>query len=371
MQFLRPSAVEVNNEQNKIRLIKLAEDLRPHTKRAMKIEVAPWIKDYVTEMDLYCDLTLEKIEDKPFGVLEIALKHYRDIFQKTGKNHGCYFKSPKSRIPVAVKNIKKVCSKEMQVEPIKKILIRGDPGVGKTTLIKKIAWDWGSGIFTRFTIIFVILLKFVPPNESIENVIMKQTPELEGLGVKPTTLRKIIEEFGSDCLVILDGLDEHSLGRNEDIVKVIRGQKWLPCTLIVTSRPHTTRDVEKYFETIVKIDGFTRVQANKFARKILDNESKIKDVLEFNPGQYRDDSPLHNLPILLSFMCLLVKEDHIDLGDKTITKGEIYFRMVRCLYKKYVIRKDKEYSEKEFSNSLRSVGKLALDTLVSQNPLLQ
>ena len=29
----------------------LAEDLRPHTELAMKIEVAPWIKEYVTEMD--------------------------------------------------------------------------------------------------------------------------------------------------------------------------------------------------------------------------------------------------------------------------------------------------------------------------------
>ena len=28
----------------------LAENLRPHMERAMKIEVAPWIKEYVTDM---------------------------------------------------------------------------------------------------------------------------------------------------------------------------------------------------------------------------------------------------------------------------------------------------------------------------------
>ena len=36
----------------------LAEDIRPFTKDAMKIEVAPWIKDYVVNMDdLYTELS--------------------------------------------------------------------------------------------------------------------------------------------------------------------------------------------------------------------------------------------------------------------------------------------------------------------------
>ena len=43
----------------------IAEKLRPWTEQAMKIEVAPWIRDYVVDMDdLYSDLTLEKVENK-------------------------------------------------------------------------------------------------------------------------------------------------------------------------------------------------------------------------------------------------------------------------------------------------------------------
>ena len=39
----------------------LAEILKPDTERAMKIEVAPWIQDYVVNMDeLYCELEIEK-----------------------------------------------------------------------------------------------------------------------------------------------------------------------------------------------------------------------------------------------------------------------------------------------------------------------
>ena len=39
----------------------LVGKIRPFTEQAMKIEVAPWIKDYVVDMDeLYTELTLEK-----------------------------------------------------------------------------------------------------------------------------------------------------------------------------------------------------------------------------------------------------------------------------------------------------------------------
>ena len=51
--------------------------------------------------------------------------------------------------------------------------------------------------------------------------------------------------------------------------------------------------------------------------------------------------------------------------------GEIYTRMVRCLYKKYTLRKNKDYVDEEFVSVLKSVGSLALDTLLSGNPLLK
>ena len=70
-------------------------------------------------------------------------------------------------------------------------------------------------------------------------------------------------------------------------------------------------------------------------------------------------------------MCLLVREDDIDLTNTTMHIGEIYTRMVRCLYKKYIIRKGLSFYADQFEAVLISVGKLALKTLLSGNPLLQ
>ena len=43
----------------------------------------------------------------------------------------------------------------------------------------------------------------------------------------------------------------------------------------------------------------------------------------FNPADFRQDITIYTCPILLSFLCLLVKEDDIDLTSKTIGMGEI------------------------------------------------
>ena len=57
--------------------------------------------------------------------------------------------------------------------------------------------------------------------------------------------------------------------------KVIRGEKYLHCNIIVTSRPHTTKQVEKYFDTIVRVEGFSRESARRYAFRILRDHEKV------------------------------------------------------------------------------------------------
>ena len=95
------------------------------------------------------------------------------------------------------------------------------------------------------------------PGDAIENVIIDQTPVLEGLNITGSKIKTILESFGPRCLLILDGLDEHALGQNQDVIKIIEGRKYLFCNIIVTSRPHSTWDIEKHFPTIVSVEGFT------------------------------------------------------------------------------------------------------------------
>ena len=65
----------------------------------------------------------------------------------------------------------------------KKVLFKGDPGSGKTTISKKVHSDWVQGIFTAVTIIFFVSMKLVKPGDPIENVIIQQKPVLEAIGI--------------------------------------------------------------------------------------------------------------------------------------------------------------------------------------------
>ena len=345
---------------------------------------------------LYMALTLEKIDNEPIGEATTRIDNYRELFgkksviQKPNSDSTSVVQNSESkmgdsnwfqwlfnlmgrkRVSQKVKPFVPLSQKNKNVEPERgqKVLLKGDPGMGKTSLCKKVSWDWARKLFTTFSVTFLVFLKLVKPGDAIENVIIEQNPHMEGLKVSPGKLHNILETFGNSCLVILDGLDEHALGTNEDVKKIIRGQKYLNCNIIVTSRPHSTKEIERYFPVIARIEGFTYVRAVQFASKILSSKQNIAAVLKFNPTR-SNNVPIYKSPILLSFLCLLVREEDIDLSETTVHVGEIYTRMVRCLYKKFTIRKGIDFKRDQFFESMARIGKLALKTLISGDPLMR
>ena len=336
-------------------LVHLAEEFRPHMAQTMKMEPAPWIRDYVVDMEqLYTELTLEKINDNIFEQNRMELENYKELFEP-----GMFeYLDIRYYYPTSI-------------GPNRKILIKGHLGMGKTSLVKKIAWDWAKFFFDKVSIVFFVFLKSVKPGDLTEDAILWQNPVLKGLHVTTAKIENILERFGSECLLILDGLDECALGQNHQVIKLITGEKYLNCNLIITSRPHTTRELEKYFETIISVEGFTLNEARKFASRIVHDAEKVNEILNFNPAGDKTDLRVHNVPALLSFLCLLVREDYLDLSDTSMNMGEIYFRMVRCLYKKFTIRKGIDYKTDSFVQGMISLGKVALETLLSGNVLLQ
>ena len=197
----------------------LPSNLKPHTVQAMKIEVAPWIRDYVCNMDdLYTELILEKVVNKPSGEESRKVDNYRDILSNQNN----------LSLKQAILNV------TGNVEPGKRLLIKGEPGMGKTTLVKKIAWHWAKEFFKMVSLVVVVFLKLVRPGDVIGNIIIDQNSALQGLGMSHLDVECIFQIFGNSCLLILDGLNEHALGQNQDVVKIIKGQNLLHTHVLVT-----------------------------------------------------------------------------------------------------------------------------------------
>ena len=369
----------------------LAEEIRPYTAEAMKIDMAPWIKGYITDMDeLYTELSLEKLETTSSISDSQILDSYKDLFENrreqrgNAENHSTNRTGPLAegwrQLKLSLTSIsvllstffrfclpdhfmdEKVKTKEMRGQ---KVLVKGEEGLGKTTMVKKMAWDWAKGLFTAFSIVLFVSLKLVRPGDTIENIIIQQNPSLENLNLQEKNLQKILESFGSRCLLLLDGLDEHKLGSNDDVLKVIEGRKLSSCNILLTARPLSSTHVEQYFHRIILVKGFSEEQTTKFIANVSKTEELAAAVSEFNSQHFLRGHSSYTCPILILFVCILVNSGEIDLTRKHIPLGEIYTSLVRCLYRRFVIRKDIHFSKAEFVDVMQSVGKLAWEVLQS------
>ena len=305
--------------------------------------MAPWAKAYTVDIkDIYTELSLEKIENQPTGPEGKIIENYTELFPES-----CDSKAAE------------------------RILFKSDPGFGKTTISKKVSWDWVKRTFTRFALVFLVLLKLVKPGDSVENMIIRQNPVLHSLGVREKGVKSILENFGGRCLIIFDGLDECDFENHPQLLQILNGQSFINCHVMLTSRPHAAAKVSEYFTKVVQIQGFTEAQTKKYLTHVLKTSERIDMVMHFYNENFLKGSSKHASPMLLLFISILDNSNEIDLSRIDVTLGEIYTRLVRCLYRKFTARKGIEYKSEKFREILSKIGFLAWKTLNFKEYLLR
>ena len=323
----------------------------------MKIDMAPWVESHTMDMDkLYTELTLEQVENKPTGPAPVKLESYTELFtEKETTDQQQSHPDPDSEPP----------RKKSRKIKRKKILAKGEPGMGKSTFARKMAYDWAKGVFTAVSVIFFVSMKLIRPGQSIENIIIEQVPPLEALEIDEGKLKNILDTLGHKCLIIFDGLDEHDLGTNVDVKKIIEGRKLLGCNVFLTSRPHNTETIERFFPTHVSVRGFSKHHATEFISNCVQNAGRAQAVMCFSVRNFTSKVSAQLSPMLLLFLTILVNLEEMDLTRQFIPLGEIYFRLVRCIYKKYCKRKEILFRESKFLDVLKKVGKVSWEMLKS------
>ena len=298
--------------------------------------------DAVNIYELYTDLTLAKIKDKAYGNEMKSISNYRELFTCTNK--------------VSVKR-----------KFGEKILLKGDPWSGKTTICKKVAFDWATGELNDFYVVFFIPLKLLKEYDTVESIIRDQHPFLEEKRITKQNVRDILEGFGSKLLLILDGFNElvDRQTQNSDVMELIKGQKLMQSNIILTSRPHVTQKIEQYFDTIVQVTGFSLPHAKKYSTQVLASSQKAETVLQFYQYGCNRDKRIHFNPMILSVLCVLIGHD-----ESFISPVEIYMRLVTVLYLIYARKNDLLYGRSEFLSVVKSIGTIAWNVLKSANQFL-
>ena len=245
-----------------------------------------------------------------------------------------------------------------------KIIVRGAPSAGKTTILRKICFDWASlllhpgqssdGIsetLGQFKLVVPIILRLVEENASLNDTLFYQMDFLTEKQL--LTLTWLMQHDPNKILFILDGLDEYSSETNKEITDIMKGNKLNKVNYLITSRPHAVEQVKEWKRILMKeaeLLGFDKCHVKEYIRlffKMVENGDKLGTDLiqELYPEDDEEEtvdlrlSTLQELasnPGLLCMLCLLYKEKQKIMS---YTKEELYEEFIAYILSRYELKR--------------------------------
>ncbi|XP_040282513.1 NACHT, LRR and PYD domains-containing protein 12-like isoform X1 [Bufo bufo] len=253
-------------------------------------QLSPQLKDFQIRHKKHLHERTEKLlENKPprcdqreesfpfcrryVNLIIVSTDHFRERSEneliETGVKHEEYLKRKQYELQhISPNKLFRWCHQSKQVPRM--VMVSGVPGVGKTTLMQKVVYDWVKGdLYQRFS--FVFFFKFRELNRldkvSLDTLILHQYPYLE------EQLSNMLQE-PEKLLFIFDGLDEslHNMDfssrhlcsnpnqpepRGQIVVSLVRKSLLDGCSVLMTSRPTRLASIDcSVFKRIVEITGF-------------------------------------------------------------------------------------------------------------------
>ncbi|XP_033127639.1 uncharacterized protein LOC117125276 [Anneissia japonica] len=150
-----------------------------------------------------------------------------------------------------------------------KVLITGKGGMGKTTLLRYIAYQWASdGVYNAFAnkLLFLINIRDIKANESFYDIMTKKF-DLKALLYEHNLPADAVEAFlvinADKIVILLDGYDELERGA-KDPINLFEGTELEKCTVLMSSRPDSTVKLIKCCDVHIKVKGFSRRNIKKY-----------------------------------------------------------------------------------------------------------
>ncbi|GAB1213550.1 hypothetical protein ATERTT37_002700 [Aspergillus terreus] len=241
-----------------------------------------------------------------------------------------------------------------QVIRPRRILIRGRAGVGKTTLCKKIIYEFYRGTWVEWTKMFDRIL-WVPlrnlklperrhvPVYNLEDLFSHEYFSLAsnraGLARELSTA---LATKRNKTLFLLDGLDEVS----QDLVGEDSISRFLKVLLeqpnvIITSRPSAKAPPDLHLE--LETVGFYPNQVSTYLQMVFDDPKEVKEVQSFLDAHWLIQS-LVRIPIQLDALCYTWGSFSGTSIPQTMTA--IYQKIAESLWKKDAVHLEKEIEGK-------------------------
>ena len=168
------------------------------------------------------------------------------------------------------------------------VLIEGAPGIGKSVLLKEIAYRWGKKcLLQMFKVVLLICLRdpILQQAKSIPDLLQnfcKGDPD--AMEITAASSKYLLENGGKDFAFLFDGFDElpEKLQTNSLISDILKRHVLPYCGLVLSSRPHATKQFHAQATLRVEILGFTEEERQYHIHQALqDRPHKIKELTQY------------------------------------------------------------------------------------------
>ncbi|XP_070535288.1 NACHT, LRR and PYD domains-containing protein 3-like [Ptychodera flava] len=255
----------------------------------------------------------------------------------------------------------------------RRIRIEGAPAMGKSTLCRKLAYDWSCGGLQQSrplewpSLLFFLEMRHIAENNMIGEIFNQLIPDDFDLSTQE--LLEIVSQNIDSVLFLCDGLDEPDERQvtSSEIPKLISEDLYSRCTVVITTRPHLC---DKYLESCdlyLLVKGFTSRRTEEYILKYFKDDTQRGDSLiaEIKKQKESTDSltDLLRNPLHVSFLCILWEYQELENDHFPETLSELYSDILECILKRYCVTYGIELNNGDVpENILEDRDKLAADS---------